>query len=194
MKRVVIYVPGIRDDWFKAQSFLLWFWRFRGVKPICHEMPWSGNEPYEAKVDRLLAQIDHEAAAGYKISLLGASAGASAVLNAYAARRESITGVVLICAKINLPDSVSKHTYDQNPAFKTSLQELQKLLPRLTAQDKSKILSIYSPVDTSVPHADTIIPGVREVALRPLSHGQAILYSISWDAQTITDFLKSIRS
>jgi pimeloyl-ACP methyl ester carboxylesterase len=190
----VIYVPGIRDDVYKIQSTLIKLWRIYGVHGHCHEIPWFGQEDYKSKVQRLLDEIDEYADAGYKVSLIGASAGASAVLNAYVERKEKISGLIYIVAKINGPDTVSKRTYQVNPAFKTSMYLLQDNLKRIYDTDKSIMRSYYSPVDKVIPYKATVIMGVEEKALPKLRHGFAIIYSLSLGVRPILNFLKSTQS
>lgn len=186
----VIYVPGILDDIYHGQSTLIESWRLHGVHGHCHEMPWAGAEAYEPKLQRLLDEIDKHRQKGHLVSLIGASAGASAVLNAYVERRDSITGLVYICAKINAPETVEEKTYRENPAFRTSLQALQSNLKKLRAADKAKMHSFYSPGDGRVPYAATVIPGVEETILPKLRHGRAILYSLSFGAHSLLAPLK----
>lgn len=190
MKHHVIYVPGIADDKLKVQSILLYSWWLYGVHPHLHEMPWAGSGHFEPKLERLLALIDKHHAKGHAVSLIGASAGASAVLHAYDKRREAITGVVYVCGKINRPESVSDRTYTANLAFKEALYSLQKVLPLLTPDHKARLFSLYSPADRSVPHEDTIIEGVKERRLHPLSHSQSILFVLSVGALLPIRFLK----
>lgn len=156
----------------------------------CHEIPWAGEEAWEPKFQRLLKQIDYYADQGHQVSLVGASAGASAVLNAYAERADKIHRLIYICAKINAPETVSKKTYAENPAFKTSLELLQGNLKKLTAADKAKMHSYYSPNDGNVPYEATVINGVDETRLPALRHGRAILYSLSIGATNLMRFLK----
>jgi hypothetical protein len=75
----IIYVPGILDDIYRVQSSLVATWRIYGVVGHCHAMPWLGDETFEPKLQRLLDAIDELSAQGHHISLVGASAGASAV-------------------------------------------------------------------------------------------------------------------
>jgi len=175
----VIFVPGILDDIYHAQSALIESWRLHGVHGHCHEVPWAGPEAWEPKFQRLLDKIDKYKKQGHLVSLIGASAGASAVLNAYVERRNDITGLVYICAKINAPETVEEKTYRENPAFKTSLYALQDNLKELTPEDKAKMHSFYSPGDTRVPYEATVITGVEEIRLPALRHGRAILYGLS---------------
>lgn len=186
----VIYIPGIQDDAYHAQSLAVSFWRLYGVRGHCHPIPWTGEEAYAPKFQRLLAQIDKYIERGHKVSLVGASAGVSAILNAYVERPNDITGLVYICAKINAPETVSPKTYAANPAFKTALYDLQTNLHKLSAADKAKMLSLYSSNDQTVSYQATVIPGVTEKLLPPLRHGYAIMYSLTLGAPGFIRFLK----
>jgi pimeloyl-ACP methyl ester carboxylesterase len=186
----IIYVPGIADNIYHVQSMLLRIWRLYGVHGHCHEMPWLGPISYELKFQSLLDEIDKHTAEGHEVALIGVSAGASAVLNAYVARPDKIKGVVLLCPKINYPATVSPKTYAKNPAFKESLEQLQDNLGKLTAHQKQRILMCYSLGDGTVPYEASTIPGVQERRLPSLKHAQAILYGISFGAPGILRFLK----
>lgn len=185
----IIYVPGIQDDRLRGQSLLTSLWRLYGVRGHCHEMPWFGPEPFEPKMQKLLGRIDSYRAQGHCVSLIGASAGASAVINAYVQRREDISALIYICAKINAPETVSDRTYSANPAFKTSMYKLQDNLKELTSEDKAKMHSFYSPADQVVPYEATVIPGVAESRLPALRHGEAIIYSLSLGARRMLSHL-----
>jgi pimeloyl-ACP methyl ester carboxylesterase len=186
----VFYVPGILDDIYHAQGILVATWRLYGVHPHIHEMPWAGDGSYDSKFKKLLAAIDGQLERGHKVSLVGASAGASAVINAYADRTDKISGLVYVCGKINGAENVSDDTYSHNPAFKTSMQQLQTNLLNLANEDKNKMLSLYSQADRAVPHEATYIPGVEEKALPAIRHGKAIIYSLSLGAPIIISHLK----
>ncbi len=189
----VIYVPGIGDNAFYVQGIAVRLWRLFGVHGHFHAMPWLGKGPFEPKFKQLLQEIDRYAEQGRKVSLIGSSAGASTVLNAYVERADKISGLAYICAKINAPETVDRPTYDANPAFKTSIELLQTNLPKLTAKDKAKMLSLYSPGDKRVPYEATVIPGVQERRLPKLRHSLAILYAITLGAPSLLRFLKSLR-
>ncbi|HYH36041.1 MAG TPA: hypothetical protein VD706_00905 [Candidatus Saccharimonadales bacterium] len=182
-------MPGLGDDIW-GQGFFVRWWRLHGVRGHIHEIPWKGREAWEPKLQRLLDKIDMLAEQGHQVSLVGASAGASAVINAYVERRDRITTVAYICAKINRPETVSEKSYAINPAFKTSLYALQDALKKLTPGDKAKFHSFYSPGDNYVPYKATTIPGVNENKLVPLRHGPAIMFSISLGAQKLLRPLK----
>ncbi len=185
----VIFVPGLGDDIW-GQGFLVRLWRLHGVHGHIHPIPWKGKEEWEPKLQRLLDEIDTYAKQGHQVSLVGASAGASAVIHAYAARKDKITGVAYICAKINGPETVSEKSYAINPAFKTSLYSLEDSLKQLSRQDRAKMHSFYSPGDHYVPYEATTVQGVAEDKLVPLMHGQAIIFSLSLGAGKLLAPLK----
>lgn len=189
-KHYVIYVPGIKDDLLYAQTLLIQTWRFQSVQPVLLSMPWAGDGAFEPKFDRLIAMIDTYRQSGHKVSLVGASAGASAVLNAYAKRKDDITVVAYICGKINFPETVAPRIYTKNPAFKTSLHQLQETVRQLTTDNKTKLHSFYSPIDTTVPYSHTVITNVPETRLPRLRHMWAILYALSFGSRALLHALK----
>ena len=179
MQHHIIYVPGIGDNIFRLQSTIIKFWRLFGVRGHCHPMPWAGPGDYAAKTAALVTKIDEYTAAGHRVSLVGASAGASAVLNAYSSRAHAIRGLIYICGKINYPETVSAATISKNPAFKEALAALQTNLRGFTKADKARFHSFYSEKDGLIPYDSTQIVGVKETKLPPLRHGMAIVYSLS---------------
>jgi hypothetical protein len=189
-KHHVIYVPGIRDDLYKFQSTAIKAWRLYGVRGHCHEMPWLGNESYDLKFQRLLDLIDELSARGDKVYLIGVSAGAGAVINAYMERGSVVEAVACVCPKINRTQTVSPRMLDRNPAFRESLAVLQANLTKLSEADKAKISCHFSPADKSVPHRDTVIPGVQEYRMPPFSHFFSILYSVTFGAPKIIRVLR----
>ena len=192
MKHHVIYVPGLGDDYWKVQGALIRFWLLYGVVPRLFEVKWADGEPFEPKLQKLLALIDGFAKEG-RVSLVGASAGASAILTAFAARKDIVSGVVCICGKVNRPESVSPATYARNRSFKDSMDGLPAALAGLSRTDRQKILSIHPKADNSVPPADTIIPGAVEVSIPTSGHSLSIIAAISIFAGRILGFIKSRR-
>lgn len=193
MKHHVIYIPGLGDDVYKLQSLVIKLWRLYGVHGHCHAMPWAGEEAFEPKFQKLLDLIDKYADKGHKVSLVGASAGASAVINAYVERRDKIASLAYITAKIKAPETVKAKTYRANPAFKTSMYLLQRNLSKLTKADKAKMHSFYSQADTTVPYAATVIPGVKESRLPDLRHSRAIAYALTLGAPRVLSALKKVK-
>lgn len=192
MKTHIIYVPGILDDIGHVQGILVKLWRFWGVKSYTHSMPWVGKADYANKQKRLVALIENLSVRGGSVYLVGSSAGASAVLNAYIDNKSLISGICLICPKVNNANNVGSKISKENPSFIQSLKILDANLKRLDAEDKRKVVSFISPRDGLVPYRDSTIPGVTEHKLPPLRHNAAILYAISFGFAKIQSALQKI--
>jgi pimeloyl-ACP methyl ester carboxylesterase len=149
------------------QKALLKFWQMYGLHPHYLAMHWGDGEPFQPKFDRILSAIDELHNHGHKVSLVGSSAGASAVLNAYAKRKKLVTGVVYICGKVKNEQSINERVYKRNPAFRESLAMLPDSLKALEPKYRNRILSIRPLRDGLVPVADTKIDGVREKTFTP---------------------------
>lgn len=189
MAHHVIYVPGLGDSRARGQSALLKLWRLFGFKVHYFPLGWADKEVFQPKLERLIAKIDELKGQGYEVSLVGVSAGASAVLNAYA-ERKNINKVVLICGKINNPQTIGERTYKINPAFKQSIYAVKNSLDKLESAQIKRILSIHPLVDGTVPAMDTKIQGAVEKTVLVVGHIFGIFYSITLGAPAIAKFLK----
>jgi pimeloyl-ACP methyl ester carboxylesterase len=182
----VIYIPGLGNGEDKGQRSLVAKWRRFGVHPHFYAMRWRVGA-FDEKFAGLLALIDDLAKDG-KVSLVGVSAGVSIALLAFAARPTKVAAVVTICGKVNHPEHVDEHYYLENPAFKTSLERVQKVLPQL---DRSRILVVRPIWDGLVPVADMLLPGAQQKLLPTVGHGVSIALAISVFAPSIMRFLKT---
>lgn len=191
MKHHIIYVPGLGDQRPAAHPSLLQAWRIFGVRVHYLPLGWADGEDFSPKLKRLLTLIDSLQKPGNSVSLLGVSAGASAVLNAYS-ERKNLSAVVCVCGKINNPWTIPESKFKQNPAFKQSLALLQQNLPKLNKDMRGEVMSIHPLGDHSVPPADTLIPGAIEVQVPTYGHIVSIAYCLVFKARYICKFVKSV--
>jgi hypothetical protein len=152
-------------------------------------MLWAEPVPLKPRFEKLIQRIDELHAQGKKISLVGTSAGASAVISAFVLRPEKVSGVVTICGKLQggIPEAVEA----LNPSFGESLDELAKSLKKLSPALKKRILSVYSPLDLVVPPDEAVIPGVETLETRALGHNPTCAYVLLWKSRQIVRFLKT---
>jgi pimeloyl-ACP methyl ester carboxylesterase len=191
MAHHVIYVPGIGDHRRYGQPAALYLWRPYGLHPHYLPLGWHVKEGFDVKLARLTKLIDDLLAAGHTVSLVGVSAGASAVLAAYA-ERPAVHRVVTICGKILYPERIGQRTYDMNPDFEGSMALVPAALSRLKTADKLKdILTIYSPRDTVVATDDAQIDGAPTKVVGGWSHGSAIFVAVIFGTHSIAKFLRS---
>lgn len=183
----VIYVPGLGDKRPYGQAFITKFWRLVGLRVHYFALNWADGEAYEPKFKRLLAKID----SFDKVALVGVSAGASAVLNAFAVRPH-LVGIVCISGKIKNPQTIHPRRFELNPAFKESVFGVQTSLKKLKPTDRRRIMSIHPLYDQTVPIKDTFINGAIERVVYVRGHITSIYYTIIFKPKTIADFLKRV--
>lgn len=187
----VIYVPGLGDDKTYGQDSAVRGWEKYGLSGHYFPIGWADGESFEPKLKRLLDKIDGLLHDGYLVSLVGVSAGASAVLNAYA-QRPSVHGVVLISGKVQRTHLIGGQIFSANPAFKGSAYMLKDSLKSLTPNRISRIMSIHPLRDGRVPVKDTLIPGSVEKTVPVIGHLFSIFYTVTFRGKLIADFLKKL--
>lgn len=192
-KHDVIYVPGLGDANPRGQLALVRTWRLWGVRPHLYQMNWGDGEAFAPKFDRLLLMIDGIHAKGHVVSLVGASAGAGAVINAFAARKDIVNGVVCIVGKVNNADTIGPRYSRGNLAFVESANMVQRSLDQLDLDtDRSRILSRYAFVDLVVPRQDSEIVGARNRTVPTIGHSATITVQLVFGAPSFLRFLKKI--
>ena len=179
LKHHIIYIPGLGDHRLQGQSLAVWLWRLYGVQSEVFRVGWRDTKSFGYRLRELLARIDTYVARGDSVSLVAASAGASAAVNAFAARRGSIQAVVLIAGKIRRPETLHPSVLRNNPAFEQSMERLPAALKLLSPKDRLRILNLHPRSDESVPVSDTKIEGVRERTLPVAGHVPGIAYAIT---------------
>lgn len=192
MQHHVIYIPGLGDKRrIYLQRLAVVSWRLYGIKSHTFQMHWSDGERFEPKLERLLQMIDRIGKRG-TVSLVGASAGASAAINAYATRTEKVHRVVLIAGEVNGRDRMSATTYWRNPAFKDSMDVVGKSLASLPDAARKRILSIRAKIDPVVAAEDSIIAGARNVEVSLSGHALTIALEISFDAPRFIVWIRQL--
>jgi pimeloyl-ACP methyl ester carboxylesterase len=172
---------------------LLRTWRIWGVHPELFQMNWADSVTFNAKFVRLLTLIDTLADKGYEVSLVGASAGAGAAINAFAERKDKIRGVVCIAGKINNPESIGPRYRSQNASFVESAYLVPASLKKLdVSHDRPRILSLYGILDEIVPTKDSIIPGAHNRKVLTAGHAMTIATQLLFGAPLLLRFLKRL--
>jgi pimeloyl-ACP methyl ester carboxylesterase len=191
----VVYIPGIGDDHRGLQGLIIKTWRLYGVEPIMHEMPWMDEAGFQSKLKRLTDKIDTLKAAGYRVSLIGISAGAGAAINAFAARPEAVDGVVCICGKIDRPELIGKIFEKKSPSFLESAQLVKTSLVTLrTANKLARVQSRRSLHERVVKPADSRVQGAQNVVVPGVGHAFTIVTQALFGAPFFLRFLKMIKS
>ncbi|MBC7581459.1 hypothetical protein H7097_01150 [Aeromicrobium sp.] len=187
----VIYIPGIGDTKTTFQEIAAKSWRFWGVRPHTFPMRWADQQPFEPKFQRLLAYIDDLLAQGHLVSLVGASAGATVALNAFAARPQ-IHGVVCIAGKVNRAHAIGAWYHQNASSFVESAYQAQDSVLSLTTGQRARISSRYAIVDVIVPRRDSIVPGAQNKTVIGIGHVPTIALQLTVGAPNHLRFLKRL--
>lgn len=185
----VIYIPGLGDHRSAGQRAAISTWRLWGVRPYFFQMNWNDDRSFEPKLEALLADIDRFAKKG-KVSIVSASAGASAALNAYALRPDKITGVACIAGKINNPQAIGGSYKVRNPSFYESAQRTTGSIGRLTTGEKRRVLTIRAMFDEVIPARDSQLEGARNRMTWTSGHAITIATQLVFGAPFFIRFLK----
>ncbi len=186
----LIYIPGVGDQNVDRQQTAVNTWSWYGITAEICQMNWGDKGSWQPKLDKLLATIDKAVADGKQVGLVGISAGAAAAINAYAARKDMIVGVVCIAGKINHPETIGDKYLKNNPALLTSVEACQQALKSLDTDDRKHILSRFAVYDNVVPAKDSKIVGARNRYSPSLWHIPTILTQITVGAPSFIRFLK----
>jgi pimeloyl-ACP methyl ester carboxylesterase len=184
----VIYVPGLGDHNARGQESLIATWSWWGVRPHMFRMHWN-NGSFKPKLQTLLAKIDELHDAGHTVSLVGASAGATAALNAFAARPNKIHRVVLIAGWVHHPENIGPVYRSKNPAFVESAMQVKDSLDILQG-DVSRIQSRYAIIDLIVPSSNSLVGGASNRVVFSFGHGLTIATQLLFGAPFWIRFLK----
>jgi len=185
----LIYITGLGDQNPNGQRRAVANWKRWGVEAELFQVYWSKGE-WAPKLQALLARIDTLTKEGKDVGLVGASAGASAAINAYAARKDKIVGCVLIAGKVNRPQTVGQHYRKENPAFVTSIYDCEKALKTLDALYRQRILSRYALIDETVYKLDSRIQGAHNRLVPTVGHVPTIALQITLGVPSFVRFLK----
>ncbi|MDR7383059.1 hypothetical protein [Promicromonospora iranensis] len=188
----VIFVPGLGDrlpPLVHLQREALRTWQALGVRTTMFRVRWSSDVSFQDRLDRLDQMIEYYEQRGERVALMGASAGAGAVLAAYA-RRRSVVAVIIIAGKFLEPEDIIKPVLLRNAPFAQSLSTVPKLLEDLGPDDRARILSLRSARDGVVDDEDTLLEGAVNETMRVVGHVIAIGYALMFRARRVVRFLR----
>jgi pimeloyl-ACP methyl ester carboxylesterase len=194
-KTVIIYVPGLGDVDLSMRRRALGLWKYRAVKPVVFGVDWSTAEPWQQKLHRLNTFIRQTAQPNTAIVLVGESAGAAAVTQAFADNPSIVAGVVLLCGKSQFPELLGSSYTSRHPALKDAVTASATVTQGLTAQQRAKILNLHPLFDPIVPVRETKIPGTKNSVIPMVGHAASIAFVITlWSWRIVIHARKCSKS
>ncbi len=189
-KHTVIYVPGLGDTNISGRQKLLSIWHYKNIAIEACSMNWQVNEPLADKLERLVSRIDTLQSSGQKVSLIGESAGASAVINALKLRPKALNAVILLCGKSQYPDRIGTHLRHKNPRLYESVALSHEYIQAMPTEHKAKVLNLHPVADPVVPVRETKINGVRNAKMPSFGHATSIIFGMTIWSFSIVHFIK----
>jgi hypothetical protein len=153
-----------------------------GLRPESIPIPWKDDSHFYPHLTRITERIDELTKQGHKVSLIGTSAGGSAMLNAFLDRKRDVYKVVNICG-FSLPvDTHGPRSFinrgKTSLAFRESVKRFDKSKANLTAQDLHRIMTVRSLMDELVPPSATQIEGAINKRVYMVEHIASIAVAL----------------
>jgi hypothetical protein len=192
----VVFVPGLGDrlGWLvRGQQLALRSWWSLGVRTTTFRVRWSADARFADRVAALVSVVDGCHARGERVALLGASAGAGAVLAAFAHRPE-VVAVALVAGKFRRPDHLPDPVLDHNDVFDEALRAVPGALERLGPAERRRILSLRSTKDGVIPDDDPVLPGAVNERMPVVGHVTAIGFALVVRGRRIVRFAREAAS
>jgi pimeloyl-ACP methyl ester carboxylesterase len=162
----IIYIPGLGDHYSFLQIAALWFWAIWGVRVYFVPMHWYEEGTFQHRVDQVLRQIERLERAGFVVSLIGSSAGASMALNV-AAQAPTLHKVITIAGVNSSELLIAPELRRRSPALDQSARAVSASVKKI---DPTKIHTIHGVVDTVVTPEHNDIPGSTTHRIYTVGH------------------------
>lgn len=191
----VVIVPGLGDDTKKLQ-WVTNHWLKFGLEPIIHSVGWHDRKiEFQSKLNRLIKLIDELSKGSDKVSLVGTSAGGSAVMNAFIERRDTVFRVINVCGRLRKGNQSGFRSFESrsasSPSFAQSIQLCESNLATLSDRDKIKIMTVRAMFgDELVPGDTSIVEGAYNTQVPTPEHVFSIGMALTVFSKPLIVFLK----
>ena len=168
MRQCLIYIPGLGDTSDKFRRRALALWRIWGVETVFVPMKWDSEKELQPKKLRLEQAIKKAKKHGYKVSLIGESAGSAIAISA-AAKHDM--HLVTICGVNNPKMRIAPITQKRAPALKKALGQVSQAFETLNLLNVQTISPLY---DGVVYPSNATIKGAYNHRIFSFGHGFSI--------------------
>lgn len=193
-KHRVIIIPGLGDEVNKT-SWATNHWRRYGLEPFVHSAGWHDGKEFQSKLRTLIEMIDKFIKYGDRVSLVGCSAGGSAVLNAFFKRKELVHKVINICGRLRYGKQKGFRSYEARTASSPSFAQSVKLFASrenlLSIHDRKKVMTVRALFgDELVPGDTAILSMANNMVIPTMEHIFSIAMALTLFSRPLITFLK----
>lgn len=189
--KTIIIIPGLGDDSpssTKRIENLTNHWSDFGFNTFVHAVFWRNGEDFEPKLLKLLSLIDLLSKKG-EINLVGTSAGASMVFNAFLERKDTVHKAVNVCGRLRTGNHKVRSLNNMaktSIAFKQAVERFESRENELTKEDRKRLMTIRPFFGDELVPADTVgIEGANNRKVYLPTHILGIGYSLRFSSQII---------
>lgn len=188
----IIYIPGLNDQ-RKGYEFLINSWKIYGIIPHVHRVGWHDEEKsFKPKLKKLIEEVDKYLGEGNIVSLVGGSAGGSAVLNTLV-EQPKINAVVNLCGRLRAGEDVFPSlelAARKSPAFKESVLLFESVEPKMQSEQRKKVLNLIPIYDEIVPKSTASLKGATNKTLPSVEHMLSGFLGMTIFSPMVVEFLK----
>ena len=187
-------IPGLGDAVI-LMAIVTLHWRMQGLTPVVISLDWERGNSFDPKLNKVLDLIDQFVKEGHKVSLVGASAGSCAVINAFVDRKENINKVISISGRLRTGSSEDLISFQdektKSPAFADAVAHTMKIENKISSADRNRILTTRSSfIDSLVPFSTSTIENVQNIDIPAHGHLFSIFIALTFWSKPLIDFLK----
>ena len=189
-----VIIPGLGEGTSKIR-FATNHWRKYGLEPVVYSVGWhDGETEFEPKLRRLVKLIDGFFQEGSTVSLVGTSAGGSAVLNAFIERKDKTHRVVNVCGRLRAGIQKGFRSFEartsSSPVFAQSVKLCESRENSLTEADRLKIMTVRAMFgDELVPSNTATLAGAYNTRVSTPEHMFSIGMALTLFSKPIISFL-----
>ena len=193
MKNLII-IPGLGDD-ARYTKFITKNWeKNHGIKVTVMNFGWSGNDDkFQKRFDAIDKKIEKFLQENKNVSLLGISAGGSAVINLYSKRKDQIEKVICVCGRLRDPNigRMWNHRKKDLGVFTQSVRLAEKNIEKLNEKDLEKFLTIRPIYDDVVPVRTMTLNGAKNKKVNAIQHMISIFLIMTRYSSISAKFINS---
>jgi len=188
-KHYVVILPTLMDDAPAIRLFTR-FWPLFGLTPVVLKFGWKDLKDelgFTLNINKIINEIDSFSEKG-TVSLIGCSAGGSAVINVFSQRTETVNKVINVCGALKSDGVLSKF---DTPAYIDSLKFCEKAVLEMSIENKKRIMTIRPRFgDEFIKKELVSIENAKNTTIPTIEHMFSIFMTLTFFSGSIFNFLK----
>lgn len=195
-KHSVIIIPGLGDE-VNSIELATGHWKKFGLEPVVHSVGWHDEEAnFAPKLSILLNLVDELVENNDTLSLVGTSAGGSAVINAFYERKNKVHKVVNVCGRLRVGTKTGFRSFSaktrSSRAFEESVKLCESRLSTFSQESLNRVMTVRAMFGDELVPPDTVrVQGALNTQIPTVEHILTIGMALTIFSKPIISFLKN---